>query len=106
MQVIQAAVEAVAVDVARRRAMVAQSADSAVDLFVVRYQRSAVAEGSQVLLDNEAGGGGVAEFADLEAFSTGANRLGVVFDDVKLVLIGNLANRGHIRALAVKVYRN
>ena len=67
VEVVQAAVEAVAVDVAGGRAVVAQPADRGVDVGVVGDQRAAVAEGAEVLLDDEAGGGGVAELADLEA---------------------------------------
>ena len=91
MQVVQAAVEAEAVDVARGRAVVAQPADGGVDVGVVGDQRAAVAEGAEVLLDDEAGGGGVAELADLEVRPARADGLGVVLDDLELVLVGNLA---------------
>ena len=80
VQVVQAAVEAIAVDVAGIGAVVAQLADPGVDVGVVRHERAAVAEGAEVLLDDETGGRGVAEFADFEALAAGADGLGVVFD--------------------------
>ena len=55
VQVVEAAVEAVAVDVALGRSVVAQLPDRRVDLRVVGQERAAVAEGAEVFLDDEAG---------------------------------------------------
>src|ERR1019366_6991680 len=102
VQVVQAAVEAVTVDVARGRAVIAQPADGLIDVGVVGYKSSAVAEGAEVLLDDEAGGGGIAELANLEFRAAGTDSLGVVLDDLEFMLLGNLADGGHVGALAVK----
>ena len=67
VEVVEPAVEAEAVDVALVRAVVAQLADRRVDVGVVGDERAAVAERAEVLLDDEADGGGVAQFADPEA---------------------------------------
>ena len=67
VQIVEPAVEAVAVDVALGRSVVAQLAHRGVDVRVVGEERAAVAERAEVLLDDEAGRGRVAQLADLEA---------------------------------------
>src|SRR5437870_7682289 len=54
VQVVQTAVETVAVNVARVRSVIAQFADTGIDVRLVRHQRAAVAESAEVLLDDEA----------------------------------------------------
>ena len=72
--IVQPAVEAETVDVAGGGAVVAQQfAHARVDVGIICHNRAAVAESAEVLLDDEAGGGGVAQFADLEAVA-GARR--------------------------------
>ena len=44
--------------------------------------------------------------ADLEARAVGADALGVVLDDLELVLVGNLLDGRHVGALAVEVDRD
>ena len=106
MEVVQPAVEAEAVDVACSGAVIAQLAHFGVDVGVVRDQGAAVAEGAEVLLDDEAGGGGVAQVPDLELRSVRADGLGVVLDNLEVMLVGNLLDGGHVGALAVKVDGN
>src|ERR1035437_4266423 len=103
VQVVQAAVEAETVDVARGRAVVAQPADGGINVGVVGDQRAAVAEGAKVLLDDKAGRSRITELADLELRSVRANALSVVFDDLELVLLGDLIDGDHVRALPVEV---
>ena len=66
MQVVQAAVETGAVNVALAGAVIAQFADPVIDVLVVGPDRAAVAEGAQILLDDEADADRIREFADLE----------------------------------------
>ena len=73
---------------------------------VVGDERAAVAERAEVLLDDEAGRGGVAELADPEPVAGGVDRLRVVFDHAQLVLVGDLPDRRHVGALAVEVDRD
>src|SRR5579863_1220888 len=67
MKIVEAAVEPEAVHVASIRTVIAQLAGLGVNLRVVGDERAAVAEGSQVFLNNEADGGRIAQFSDLEA---------------------------------------
>ena len=90
MEIVQPAVEAVAVDIPRIGTVIAQFANNRVDLFIIRHQRAAVAEGAEVLLDDKTRGACIAEFRHFETVAARANGLGIVFDDVKLVFIGDL----------------
>src|SRR5882672_7960781 len=78
VQIIEAAVETVAVDVARVRAVIAQLADARVEVGVVGDQRAAVAEGAEVFLDDKAGRYRVAHLTDFEAVAVCADSLRVV----------------------------
>ena len=60
LQIVEAAVETEAMNVARVRAVIAKLADALVDLRIVRHQRAAVAEAAKVFLNDEAGRHGVA----------------------------------------------
>ena len=85
VDVVQAAVEAEAVDVAGVGTVVAQFADARVDIRIIGDDRAAVAERAEILLNDETGGGGVAQLPDLEAVAVRADALGVVLDDEQLV---------------------
>ena len=69
VHVVQPAVEAVTVNVAGVGTVVAQLANPRVNVRIVGDDGPAVAEGAQVLLDDETGGCGVAEFGDFEALA-------------------------------------
>ena len=103
MQIVEPAVVTDAVAGAFVRAVVAEFARDAVDLRIVGNNSATVAERSQVLLNDEAYGGGVAEFSDLEAIAASADGLRVILDDLEIVLVGDLANGLHVGALAIEV---
>lgn len=103
MEVVKPAVETKAVNVAFVRAMVAQFADSRVDVGIVCDDGAAIAESAEILLNNEAGGCGIAAVADAEAGPMRADGLGVVLDDVEFVFGGYLPDSVHVGALAVQV---
>ena len=89
------------------RPVVAQLAHDAVhDPRVIGDHRAAVAEAAQVLLDDEAGADRVAQLADLEAVAARADALRVIFDHQQLVLVRDLADGLHVRALPVEVHRH
>ena len=50
------------------------------DLFVIGYHRAGIAECSQILLDDEAGGDGVGQFANFESIAVRVNGLRAIFD--------------------------
>src|ERR1051326_850172 len=106
MDVIEPAVEAKAVNVALVRAMIAQFANNAIHFFVIGYQRAAIAKGTQVFLDNKTGCGSITQFADFEPIAMGVDGLGVIFNHMQFMFIGNFSNRLHIRALAVQMDRD
>src|ERR1051326_6803473 len=106
MHIIEPAVEAKAVDVSSIGAVVAQPTDRSINRFIVRYERAAVAECAEILLNEETGGRGVAEFADFETIAVRADGLGVIFNHAELMLFGDFADGLHISALAVKVDRD
>ena len=81
--------------------MVAKLTDRSVHCGVVGYDRAAVAEGTQILLRDKAGANSVAEFADGKAFTMRSDCLSIVLDNKKIMLIGDLADRLHVRALAI-----
>src|SRR5438445_5970501 len=60
--------------------------------------RAAVPKRAQILLDNKADRGSVAQFTDLEIGTMGANALGIVLNDLEFVFIGNLFDGGHVGA--------
>ena len=103
VQIVQTAVESEAVAGALLGAVIAQLANDAIDFSIVGDDCAAVAECAEVLLDDEADGGGVAEFADAEAVAMSTDGLCVVFDDEQVMLVGDLADRLHVGALAVKM---
>lgn len=106
MEVVKPAVETEAVNVSFLRAMVAQFADSGVDVWIVGDDCAAVAESTEILLDNEACGCGIAAVADAEAGAMGADGLCVVLDYMELVFGGDLPDCVHVGALAVEVNRH
>ena len=81
--------------------MVTKLTDRAVHCGAVGYDGAAVAEGTQILLRDKAGANGVAEFADCKAVTMRSDGLSIVLDNQKIVLIGDLADRLHVRALAI-----
>ena len=81
--------------------MVTKPTDRPLHCGVVGHHGAAVAEGTQILLRDKAGANGVAEFTDCEALTMRSDGLGIVLDNQKIVLIGDLAERLHIRALAI-----
>src|SRR5208282_2414415 len=105
VQVVQPAVEAITVNVAGIGPVVAQLANPGVDVGVVGHDGPAVAEGAQVLLDDETGGCSVAEFGDFEALAVSADGLRVVLDQTQIVFVGDFFDGGHVGALAVKMDR-
>jgi len=106
VEVIKAAVETKAVNVSFVRAMVAQFADSRVDFRIVSDDSATVAKSAEILLNNEAGGCGIAVVADTEAGPMRADCLGVVLDDMEFVFGGYLPDCIHVCALAVEVDRH
>jgi len=60
VEIIQAAIETEAVDVAGVRAVVAQLAHFGVNIGIVRYERAAVTERAEIFLDDEARRRGIA----------------------------------------------
>ena len=106
MQIIQTAVETVAVNVARVRAVIAQLANAGVDLGVVRDEGAAVAEGAEVFLDDKTDRRRVAQFAHLEAVAVRSDPLGIVFDEAEFVFGSNLLDGEHVGALTVQVHRD
>src|SRR5689334_6478991 len=62
VQIVETTVEAEAMDVPGIGAVIAQLANSRVEVGVVRDEGAAVAKRAKVLLNDEAGGGGVAQF--------------------------------------------
>jgi hypothetical protein len=63
----------------------------------------AVAEGAEVLLDDEADGHRVAQLPDLEVIAGGIDRLSVVLDDAEMMLVGDRLDGRHVRALSVEM---
>ncbi len=106
VNVVETAVETVAVNVTGVGAVAAQLANRGVHVGIVRNERTAVTEGAEVLLNDEAGRSRIAQFADFETVAGCANGLGVVFDDKQLMLVGDFADGLHVSALAVKVNRH
>src|SRR5271157_1922606 len=101
LQVVQAAVVTHAMAGSLVRPVVAQLADEAVHILVVGNNRAAIAETAEVLLDDEAGADSVAQFADCEAVSAGADALRVVFHNQEIVAAGDLAEGLHVGALTI-----
>ncbi len=60
VNIIEPAIEAETMNIARIRAMVSKLADSGIYLFVIGDERSAVAEGPEIFLNDKAGGGCIA----------------------------------------------
>src|SRR2546422_6723143 len=106
VEIVQPTVETEAMDISSVRAVVAQLADGGIDVLVVGHQRAAVPKRAQILLDDKTDRSGVAQLADLEIGAMGADALGIVLDDLELVFIGNLFDRGHVGALTVKMDRD
>src|SRR5204862_430990 len=103
MDVIQAAVKSITVHVPRRRTVIPKPAHRRIDLLVVRHQRAAIPKSAQVLLDDEARRRGIAQFADLETIAARPDGLRIVLDDMQFMLLRNLADGFHVRALAIKM---
>ena len=106
MNVVETTVEAEAVDVTSIGTMVAELANFRIDVRVVRDERTAVAERAEVLLNDEAGRSGIAEFADAETVAGSADGLGVIFDDEELMFVSDLTDGLHVSALTVKMDRD
>src|SRR5262245_50547028 len=98
VKIIQSTVEAVTVNVARVRTMVAQLADDCIDLLVVRHQGAAVTKSAQILLNDKTRRCRVAKFRNLEPLPMRADCLGVVLDDKELVLVRDFADSLHVGA--------
>src|SRR5262245_58924779 len=80
MQVVKPAVEAEAMHITSVRAVIAELAHLRIDVGVVRDACAAVAERAEILLDNETGGGRVAQLTNLESLAVRADSLGVVLN--------------------------
>src|SRR5579884_1797653 len=106
VNVIEAAVESEAVHRTLQRAVIAQALYGGGNIFAVGDERAAVAKGSEVLLDDEAGADGIAQFALLETVAVGVDGLCVIFYNPELVLLGDGAHRLHIGAVSVEVDGN
>jgi hypothetical protein len=106
LQVVQAAVVAHAVAGSLIGPVVAQLADFAVHILVVGNHRAAIAKTAEVLLGDEAGADGVAQFADSEAVSASADPLRIVFHDQQIVAVGDLAEGLHVGGLAIEMNRD
>src|ERR1051326_1703551 len=106
MQVVEPAVAAHAVAGALLGAVVAQLPNGAIDLRIVGDDCAAVAERAEILLDDETDGGSIAVFGDAKPIAAGADSLGIVLNDLQVVLVGNLADRSHVGALTIKMNRN
>src|SRR6185436_18343063 len=91
VEVVQAAVEAEAVDRADGGPVVAHLAAVGVDVLAVGDDGAAVAERAEVLLDDEAGGDGVRQLALLPAGAVAVDALRVVLDDPELLLLRDRA---------------
>src|SRR5215475_8948299 len=85
--------------------MIAQSANGVVNLCVVGDERAAVAKGSKVLLNDEAGAHCIAQFSLLKSISMCIDGLCVVLDNPEPMLSRNRADRFHINAAPVKMHR-
>ena len=101
MQVVQTAVKTVTMNVALIRTVIAQLPNRGVHLFIICYQGAAITEGAEILLDNEAGGGRIAQMADLEIGSGSANGLGVIFDQAQVMFVRDFLDGDHVGALSV-----
>src|SRR5262245_37393036 len=66
MQIVEPAVEAEAVHVALIRSMIAQLADGSIDIGIIRHHGTAISERAEVLLNDEADRGRIAQMTDLE----------------------------------------
>src|ERR1039458_5396494 len=71
--------------------MVAQLANHAIHIFVIRDHRTAIAKTSEVLLNNKARACGVAELTDLEPIAPRSDTLRVVFNHKQAVPVGDFA---------------
>src|ERR1039458_5720929 len=85
--------------------MVAQLANHAIHIFVIRDHRTAIAKTSEVLLNNKARACGVAELTDLEPIPPSRDSWRGFFNHKQAVPLGDFANRFHIRALTVEMDR-
>src|SRR5579872_2828789 len=106
MQIVEPAVTSHAVAGALLGAVVAQLANGAIDLGIVGDDCAAVAERAEIFLDDETDSRGVAEFSDAEPIAAGTDGLGIVLNDLEVVLVGNLADRFHVGALTIKMNWN
>src|ERR1041385_873099 len=104
MKIVEPAVETEAVHVASVRSVVSQCANSGMNLFIVRDEGATIAEGTKVLLNDEAGRRRIAKLRDFESVAVRADSLRIVFEDEEFVLIRDFANCFHIRALAIQVH--
>src|SRR5579864_807327 len=103
MQIVEPAVAAHAVAGALLGAVVAELANGAIDLGFVGDDCAAVAERAEILLDDETDGGSIAAFRDTEPVSAGTDSLGIILNDLEVVLVGDLADRSHVGALSIKM---
>src|SRR5437588_7788642 len=106
VNVIQAAVGSHAMAGPFLRPVIAQPAYRAVYLFVIRDDGPAIAETSQVLLDDKARADGIAQLADPEAVAAGPNPLRIILDDQEIVPVRDLADCLHVGTLPVKMDRH
>src|ERR1051325_3938694 len=105
MQVIEPAVASHAVAGALLGTVVAQLANRAIDLGIIGDDCAAVAERAEIFLDDEADSRGVAEFSNAEPVAACADSLGIVLNDLQIVLVRDLADRFHVGALSIKMNR-
>ena len=104
VNIVQTAVEPEAVNVTGGGPVAAEQAGLGVDGVVIRDDGAAITEGAKILLDDEAGRDGIAQLADLEGVASSVNRLGIVFNDDQLVLVGDLLDGRHVGALTIQVH--
>ena len=105
MEIVEPAVETKAVDITFGRPVVAQLADSGVDVRVVREEGPTVTKRAEVLLNDEADGSRVAQLADRETIAGGVDSLRVVLI-TQVVCVGDFPDCSHIGALTVEVHGN
>ena len=86
--------------------MVAQLAHYAIHFCTIGDHGTAIAKTPEVLLNNKAGAGGVAELTDPEPIAPRPDTLRVVFNHKQAVPAGDFANRFHVRALTIEVDRH
>src|SRR5271165_6351388 len=99
MEIIQAAVETEGVHGALRRAMVAQPPDRLFDIVAIGDEGAAVPKCAEVFLDDETGANRITQLSLLKAISVGIDGLRVIFHHPELMLLGDPADRLHVRAV-------